>query len=138
VLKFVVTAPLLTHVLEFSAPTTEGNAVKINDTVSSNAGIPATTTPAANSASNAKAADKAVAQAAPTPVPVQTDSVSLSTQGKALAGTSATAANTAVFDSKKVERIKSAIADGQFKVNSDKVADGLLETVRDLLHSRNR
>jgi negative regulator of flagellin synthesis FlgM len=134
-LKFVVTAPLLTHVLEFSAPTTEGNAVKINDTVSSNAGIPATTTPAAN---NAKAADKAVAQAAPTPVPVQTDSVSLSTQGKALAGTSAAAANTAVFDSKKVERIKSAIADGQFKVNSDKVADGLLETVRDLLHSRNR
>lgn len=134
-LKFVVTAPLLTHVLEFSAPTTEGNAVKINDTVSNNAGIPATTTPAA---SNAKAADKAVAQAAPTPVPVQTDSVSLSTQGKALAGTSAAAANTAVFDSKKVERIKSAIADGQFKVNSDKVADGLLETVRDLLHSRNR
>jgi negative regulator of flagellin synthesis FlgM len=134
-LKFVVTAPLLTHVLEFSAPTTEGNAVKINDTVSSNAGIPATTTPS-TSASNAKAADKAVAQAAP--VPVQTDSVSLSTQGKALAGTSAAAANTAVFDSKKVERIKSAIADGQFKVNSDKVADGLLETVRDLLHSRNR
>jgi negative regulator of flagellin synthesis FlgM len=135
-LKFVVTAPLLTHVLEFSAPTTEGNAVKINDTVSSNAGIPATTTPSASNTGNAKAADKAVAQAAP--APVQTESVSLSSQGKALAGTSATAANTAVFDSKKVERIKSAIADGQFKVNSDKVADGLLETVRDLLHSRNR
>lgn len=136
-LKFVVTAPLLTHVLEFSAPTTEGNAVKINDTVSSNAGIPASTTAASNTGST-KAADKAVAQAAPAPVPVQTESVSLSSQGKALAGTSAAAANTAVFDSKKVERIKSAIADGQFKVNSDKVADGLLETVRDLLHSRNR
>jgi negative regulator of flagellin synthesis FlgM len=110
-------------------------AVKINDTVSSNAGIPASTTPAASN-TNAKAADKAVAQAVP--VPVATDSVSLSSQGQALAGTAATAANTAVFDSKKVERIKSAIADGQFKVNSDKVADGLLETVRDLLHSRNR
>lgn len=107
--------------------------MKINDTVSSNAGIPATTTPAAGS-SSARAADKAVAQ----PVPLATDSVKLSSQGQALAGTSAAAANTAVFDSKKVERIKSAIADGQFKVNSDKVADGLLETVRDLLHSRNR
>jgi len=107
--------------------------VKINDTVSTNAGIPATTTPTAGNSNAAKAADKAVAQ----PVPVATDSVSLSSQGQALAGTAA-AANTAVFDSKKVERIKSAIADGQFKVNSDKVADGLLETVRDLLHSRNR
>jgi negative regulator of flagellin synthesis FlgM len=108
-------------------------AVKINDTVSNNAGIPATNTPAS---SNARSAEKAAATATAAPVP--TDSVRLSSQGQALAGTAATSSNSAVFDTKKVERIKLAIADGQFQVNSEKVADGLLETVRDLLHSRNR
>jgi negative regulator of flagellin synthesis FlgM len=105
-------------------------AVKINDTVSNNAGIPATNTPAS---SNTRGAEKAAAT--PTAVPVPTDSVRLSSQGQALAAASG---NSAVFDTKKVERIKLAIADGQFQVNSEKVADGLLETVRDLLHSRNR
>jgi negative regulator of flagellin synthesis FlgM len=102
--------------------------VKINDTIKSNPGLPATNTPAAG----AKGADKAAA----TQTPATTDSVRLSSQGQAMA--SAVSGGSQVFDTKKVERIKMAIADGQFKVNSEKVADGLLETVRDLLHSRKR
>lgn len=41
-----------------------------------------------------------------------------------------------VYDAEKVDAIKSAIAGGQFSVNSEKVADGLIETVKDLLTSR--
>lgn len=89
--------------------------------------------PAANSpAAGTKSADKAAST-----VPASTDSVRLSSQGQAMAA-SAASSSSAVFDTKKVERIKLAIADGQFNVNSEKVADGLLETVRDLLHSRKR
>jgi negative regulator of flagellin synthesis FlgM len=102
--------------------------VKINDTVKSNPGLQPTNT----QAGNARAADKAAA----TVTPATTDSVRLSSQGQAMA--SAVGGAGATFDTKKVERIKMAIADGQFKVNSEKVADGLLETVRDLLHSRKR
>jgi negative regulator of flagellin synthesis FlgM len=104
------------------------DAVKINDTLKSNQGLPTGGTPAAGS----RGADKAAAAA---PAPAPTDTVRLSSQGQALASASGTGA---VFDTKKVERIKSAIADGQFQVNADKVADSLLETVRDLLHSRKR
>ena len=38
-----------------------------------------------------------------------------------------------VLNSNKVEKIKLAIASGNFKINSGKVADGLLDAVRDLL-----
>ncbi|GAB3459691.1 hypothetical protein GCM10027321_18010 [Massilia terrae] len=103
--------------------------MKINDTLKSNQGLPTSGTPAGG----AKGAENAAVQQANTPA--ATDTVRLSSQSQAL---SRAAGVTAVFDAKKVERIKSAIADGQFKVNSEKVADGLLETVRDLLHSRKR
>jgi len=39
----------------------------------------------------------------------------------------------AVFDAKKVDEIKAAISGGQFKVDTEKVADGLIRTVSELL-----
>ena len=105
--------------------------MKINDQLKT-PGLPVSSTPAAGAKGADKAAGAAPAQA---PAQTQTDNVRLSTQGQALASA---VGGGAVFDTQKVERIKLAIADGQFQVNSDKVADGLLETVRDLLHSRKR
>lgn len=44
--------------------------------------------------------------------------------------------NGEVFDSARVEEIKQAISEGRFAVNTEKVADRLLESVRDLLRTR--
>jgi negative regulator of flagellin synthesis FlgM len=99
--------------------------VKINDTIKTSPALPPASTPAPS----ARGAEKTGV------TPGSSDTVRLSVQGQALA--SAVGGST-VFDTKKVERIKLAIAGGQFQVNSEKVADGLLETVRDLLHSRKR
>ncbi|SCY06534.1 anti-sigma-28 factor, FlgM family [Nitrosospira sp. Nl5] len=41
-----------------------------------------------------------------------------------------------VFNAARVEEIKKAISEGHFVVNPDKVADRLLETVRDLIQTR--
>lgn len=57
----------------------------------------------------------------------------LSAQIKSLEAKVSTAS---VFDAEKVDAIKSAIAGGTFQVDSEKVANGLIETVKDLLATK--
>ena len=64
--------------------------------------------------------------------PASTDSVHLSSTAQSLSQTG----GSGVFDIKKVEEIKAAIANGTFKVDPEKVANGLLDTVNDLISTR--
>ena len=83
--------------------------------------------------SSAKSGQKAAGVAKPGDPNKQGDSVQLSTQ---LQSIEKNLANGEVFDAARVEKIKQAISEGRFIVNPDKVADGLLETVRDLIRAR--
>jgi negative regulator of flagellin synthesis FlgM len=65
------------------------------------------------------------------------DSVHLSSQSQLQSLTQLTGSS-GVFDANKVEEIKAAIAEGRFQVDPEKVANGLLDTVNDLLHSRKK
>ncbi|PKO46971.1 MAG: flagellar biosynthesis anti-sigma factor FlgM [Betaproteobacteria bacterium HGW-Betaproteobacteria-22] len=64
------------------------------------------------------------------------DNVTLSPLSAKLQSLEAKVSASSVFDAEKVDAIKSAISSGQFSVSSEKVADGLIETVKDLLTSR--
>ena len=63
-------------------------------------------------------------------------SVQLSTLSAELHAIETSLANTPVVDTSRVDQIKQAIAQGQFKVNPEAVADKLLDTVRQMIHSR--
>ncbi len=47
-------------------------------------------------------------------------------------------ANVPVADPARVAEIRQAIAEGRFRVDSEKVADGLIESVRQMLAARPR
>ena len=65
------------------------------------------------------------------------DSVTLSPLSAQLQTLEAKVSANEVFDAEKVDAIKTAIANGQFKVDSEKIADGLIATVKDLLSAKN-
>ena len=64
------------------------------------------------------------------------ESVTLSPLSAQLKSLEKKVAASSVFDAEKVEAIKSSIANGQFKVDSEKVADGLISSVKDLLSTQ--
>ena len=47
-----------------------------------------------------------------------------------------TIASTPVVDSAKVDEIKKAMSEGRFKVDTEKVADGLIDSVRQMLSAQ--
>jgi negative regulator of flagellin synthesis FlgM len=95
--------------------------VKIDD--KKTAGLGLTATPARTGKSAEKTGvDKAAS-----------DSVKLSPQAQALAGPDG---GSGVFDSAKVNEIKAAIASGRFQVNAERVAEGLIDTVKNLIKDK--
>lgn len=105
--------------------------MKIDDAMKKVGGLPVSST----QTRAGKGAEKSGGVGKPTSSPTQgtSDNVHLSSQVQALAGQ---LASDGVFDTNKVEEIKAAIAGGRFQVDPEKVANGLLDTVKDLIHSR--
>lgn len=105
--------------------------MKIDDAMKKAGGLPVSTT----QTRAGKGADKSggVGKPASSPTPSTSDSVHLSSQLQALEGQMA---SDGVFDVNKVAEIKAAIAGGRFQVDPEKVANGLLDTVKDLIHTR--
>ena len=62
-------------------------------------------------------------------------SVQLSAQSAQLQAIEKGFADTPVVDAARVAEIKRAMSEGHFTVNADKVVDGLLKTVQDLIRS---
>lgn len=67
-----------------------------------------------------------------------TDNVTLSSASVQLQSLESGLAAGEVFDANKVEEIKAAISRGDFSVDTAKVADGLLQSVKDLIQPNNK
>jgi negative regulator of flagellin synthesis FlgM len=102
--------------------------VNVNDSIKKTAGLPIATpqsVPARAGNNAAKTGETSSATAS--------DSVKLSSQYQAL---EIKVADNESFNAQKVEEIKTAIANGQFQINPEKVAAGLIDTVQNLLSTR--
>lgn len=73
-----------------------------------------------------------------TPAPQQSSStnVSLGSTAAQLHSMESSMASSPIVDAGKVAEIRQAISEGRFKVNSEVVADRLIETVRNLIDNR--
>lgn len=82
-----------------------------------------------------RTANKGKADSSPAPQQGST-SVSLGSTATQLRSMESSMTGSPAIDSAKVAEIKQAISEGRFKVNSEVVADRLIQTVRDLIGSR--
>jgi negative regulator of flagellin synthesis FlgM len=103
--------------------------MKINDAIKNKIGLGIDKAGTQKNAAGKKAETAHVDSAA-------ADSVTLSPMAAQLQAIEAKIATDKPFDVEKVAAIKLAIAGGQFKVSSEKVADGLIETVKDLINTK--
>lgn len=101
--------------------------MKIDDSFKKTGPVSTNSTSSSAPTSSSKGAAKSAA--VNTATAGSSDNVKISAQALALSGESN-------FDVNKVNEIKAAIASGTFQVNPEKVANGLIDTVRDLLSSR--
>ncbi|HQZ03252.1 MAG TPA: flagellar biosynthesis anti-sigma factor FlgM [Thauera sp.] len=61
------------------------------------------------------------------------DKVQLSSLSASLQKAEAAIAEAPVVDTQRVEEIKAAIANGEFKIDADRIAEGLISSVREML-----
>jgi negative regulator of flagellin synthesis FlgM len=100
--------------------------MKINDIVKKSIGLD----PEKLSSNSSKKAEKSGDDVK------STESVTLSPLSAQIQSLEAKVASTEVFDTEKVDAIKSAISSGKFKVDSEKVAEGLISSVKELLNKK--
>jgi len=63
------------------------------------------------------------------------ESVAINPLASQISAASQSMGSEPTFDTSKVESIKSAIASGQFQINPDNIADGLIQSTKQLLAS---
>jgi negative regulator of flagellin synthesis FlgM len=64
------------------------------------------------------------------------DKVELSSLSASMQQAEAAMAEVPVVDQKRVDEIKQAMSEGRFKVDAEKVADGLIDSVRQMLEAQ--
>ena len=103
--------------------------MKVTDSVKN---VTSVTVGTSTAGSKAKAADKSTGAQ-----PSSGATVTLSPLSSQLQALQSQISTSTAFDAKKVDAIKLAIADGQFQVDSKKIANELISSVKDLLQGRN-
>ncbi|EUJ10701.1 anti-sigma-28 factor, FlgM family [Methylophilaceae bacterium 11] len=110
--------------------------MKINDSIKNKLEHGVDTLSADKASAGKRSSTGGVADNKSTVAAASSENVTLSPMSVQLQAIASEVSTSGVFDTEKVNAIKSAIESGQFKVNSEKVADGLIDTVKDLLKNK--